>query len=247
MPVKAVLITGAAGGIGSEIARTLGARGHAVLVNDVDAARVTEVVAELRASGVDAEEALFDIRSMTETREALDGLADRYEVDALVNNAGGWVVKPFHESDRDDWEKDIELNLYGVLTVSRVVIEGMIERGRGSIVSIVSDAARVGDPTAPPYAAAKGGVISFSKSLAGAYGRKGLRVNCVSLGVIETPRTIDMLSNEKVRTSLLRRYPAGRLGMPSDVAASVAFLLSDESSWITGQVLPVNGGYTMVG
>jgi 3-oxoacyl-[acyl-carrier protein] reductase len=131
--------------------------------------------------------------------------------------------------------------------VTRAAIGAMMARGSGSIVSIVSDAARVGDPSAAAYAASKGAVISFSKSLAQAYGRSGLRVNCVSLGVIETPRTQEMLANEKVRGSLLKRYPAGRLGKPSDVAASVAFLLSDEAQWITGQILPVNGGYSMLG
>jgi 2-hydroxycyclohexanecarboxyl-CoA dehydrogenase len=247
MAARAALITGAAGGIGREIARKLGEQGFTALINDVDRGRVAEVVEELRADGLQADEAHFDVRSTSEADAAMQALGDRYDVAALVNNAGGWVVKPFHESDRADWEQDIELNLYGVLTVTRAVIGGMRSRGGGSIVSIVSDAARVGDPSAPPYAASKGGVISFSKSLAQAYGPDGLRVNCVSLGVIETPRTADMLANEKLRNSLIRRYPAGRLGKPSDVAASVAFLLSDEAQWVTGQVLPVNGGYSMIG
>ncbi|GAB2960361.1 SDR family oxidoreductase [Amycolatopsis acidiphila] len=243
----AVLVTGAAGGIGREIAFSLGRRGVAVLVNDVDPGRVSAVVKELRAAGVDAADALFDVRSTSEANTAVAKLLERYDIDGLVNNAGAWVVKPFHKSDRSDWEQDIELNLYGVLTVTRAVIEGMMARGGGSIVSVVSDAARVGDPTAPPYAAAKGAVISFSKSIAQAYGRKGIRANCVALGVIETPRTESMLSDEKIRTALLKRYPAGRLGKPSDVAATVAFLLSDKADWITGQVLPVNGGYSMIG
>jgi 3-oxoacyl-[acyl-carrier protein] reductase len=244
---RAALITGAAGGIGRAIAHKLASQGFTALINDVDAGRVAAVVEELRAEGLQADAALFDVRSTSEADAALADLQGRYDVEALVNNAGGWVVKPFHESGRADWEEDIELNLYGVLTVTRAAIGAMMARGSGSIVSIVSDAARVGDPSAAAYAASKGAVISFSKSLAQAYGRSGLRVNCVSLGVIETPRTQEMLANEKVRGSLLKRYPAGRLGKPSDVAASVAFLLSDEAQWITGQILPVNGGYSMLG
>jgi NAD(P)-dependent dehydrogenase (short-subunit alcohol dehydrogenase family) len=247
MAARAALITGAAGGIGREIARKLGEQGFTALINDVDHSRVAEVVEELRADGLQADAAHFDVRSTAEANAALEELGGRYDVAALVNNAGGWVVKPFHESERADWEQDIELNLYGVLTVTRAVIGGMRARGGGSIVSIVSDAARVGDPSAPPYAASKGGVISFSKSLAQAYGRDGLRVNCVSLGVIETPRTREMLADEKIHKALVKRYPAGRLGMPSDVAAGVAFLLSDDAEWVTGQVLPVNGGYSMIG
>jgi 2-hydroxycyclohexanecarboxyl-CoA dehydrogenase len=243
----AVLITGAAGGIGREIANAVGRTGQTILVNDVDPARVEQAVQELRDSGIKAAPALFDVRAMPEATAAVEQLQSEYDVAALVNNAGAWVVKPFHKSDRSDWEQDIELNLYGVLTTTRAVIEGLIARGGGSIVSIVSDAARVGDPSAPPYAAAKGGVISFSKSLAGAYGRKGIRVNCVSLGVIETPRTQEMLADEDLVKTLVKRYPLGRLGKPTDVAGAVAFLLSDEAEWITGQVVAVNGGYTMIG
>jgi NAD(P)-dependent dehydrogenase (short-subunit alcohol dehydrogenase family) len=180
------------------------------------------------------------------------------QVDILVNNAGIPLIKSsqdamaalgqfFPETQRDQWERTMHLITYGVLNCSRAVIVGMMERRWGRIVSVISDAGRVGEQRLVPYSMAKAGVIGFSKALAREVGRNCVTVNCVSPATTETETTAAWIQAQGEK--MMRQYPLakglGRLGRPTDIADAVAFLVSQRSEWITGQVLSVNGGYAM--
>jgi 2-hydroxycyclohexanecarboxyl-CoA dehydrogenase len=177
-------------------------------------------------------------------------------VDILVNNAGIPVSEGsqdaaggafFSQSDRAQWDRTMGLITYGVLNCSRAVIGGMSERRWGRIISIISDAGRVGEPRLVAYSLAKAGVVGFSKALAKEVGRYCVTVNCVSPGTTETEATAEWLREQGER--IMRQYPLARglnrLGRPADIADAAVFLASQRAEWITGQVLSVNGGYSM--
>ena len=249
---KSALVTGAGQGVGKAIASTLARAGATVLVNDVVEARAKDVVAEIRAWGGAAEQAVFDVTDWSQAQSAVDAAGG---VDILVNNAGNAGVegfaalRPFAESDPNEWERYIRINLYGVMNCTRAVLPEMLNREHGRIVTIVSDAGRYGDAYLAPYAAAKAGAAGFCRSVAREVGRHGVTVNCIALGTVRTPSTTrpDEESPERQERlqQQLKKYIIRRLGDPDDPAGLVAFLVSPMASWITGQTYPVNGGYTL--
>ncbi|HEY8530945.1 MAG TPA: SDR family oxidoreductase, partial [Limnochorda sp.] len=168
-------------------------------------------------------------------------------IDVLVNNAGWDKVGLFLESDERTWDRIIAVNLKGVLHCTKAVLSGMVERGRGRIVNISSDAGRVGSSGEAVYAAAKAGVIGFSKALAREVARYRINVNVVCPGPTDTALFAEVArENPKLGDALARAIPFGRLAVPEEVAAAVAFLASDDARFITGQTLSVSGGLTMV-
>lgn len=242
---ETALVTGAGRGMGAAIAETLAESGATVAVNDVDADRLDDTVAAVEAAGGDALAAPADVTDHGAVGEMVAAVeADLGTVDVLVNNAGGWTTEWFADSTPEQWVRDIELNLHGVLNCTHHVLPGMVEQEHGVVVSIVSDAGRVGEPRCAPYAAAKAGVEGFTRTVATEYGRDGVRANCVSMGTTETPRTAELLAGD-TRERVVENYPLGRLGRPADAAAAVCFLASDAAGWVTGQTYPVNGGFTM--
>jgi 2-hydroxycyclohexanecarboxyl-CoA dehydrogenase len=171
-------------------------------------------------------------------------------VEALVNNAGWDVLARFVEGPPELWDRVIAINLKGVLNATHAVLPGMIARGRGRVVSIASDAGRVGSSGEAVYSACKAGVIGFSKALAREVARAGITVNCVCPGPTETALLESVMSGEggeKVLAGMRRAIPLGRLGRPEDIAPAVVYLLSDGAAYVTGQVLSVSGGLTMHG
>jgi 2-hydroxycyclohexanecarboxyl-CoA dehydrogenase len=192
----------------------------------------------------------LDVTEGQSVGAALDRVgAELGPVDILVNNAGWDGLVPFLETDEAFWDRVIEINLKGCLRTTRRVVPGMVERGYGRVVNIGSDSARVGSSLEAVYSGAKGGVISFTKTLAREVARHGVTANTVSPGPIDTPLLQQMLAagGESVRIieALQRAVPMRRLGQPEDVAAAVAFLTSDRAGFITGQTLSVSGGLTM--
>ena len=172
-------------------------------------------------------------------------------IDGLVNNAGWDVFKPFIKSTPEEWDKLIQINFIGMLNMHYAVLKGMVARNSGSIVNIASDAARVGSSGEAVYAACKGGLVSFSKTLAREHSRHNIKVNVICPGPTDTALLAGVTEGasnpEKLRDAFIRAIPLGRLGQPEDLASSIAFFLSDDASFITGQVLSVSGGLTMNG
>jgi NAD(P)-dependent dehydrogenase (short-subunit alcohol dehydrogenase family) len=239
---KRALVTGAGRGVGRGIATTLAQAGATVVVNDIGA-RADDAVQEIRAAGGDARSSVFDV---TDWGMVSDAVADMGRIDILVNNAGNSGTDTFNlvsfvETEPKDWDTFFRINLYGVMHCARAALPGMIEEGWGRIVTIVSESARTGEPKLAAYSAAKAGAAGFGRSLAKEVGRHGITVNSIALGTIATPG----VGNPETIEKLLRNYAIRRRGEPGDAAGFVAFLASDYASWITGQTIPVNGGYSM--
>lgn len=242
------VVTGGAGGIGTAIGDALARDGWDVAVWDLDgaaaAASATQLIADhgRRARGM-----AVDVSSVADVRAAVDEVeAELGPVGALVNNAGIDVVKPFVDSTEEEWDRIIAVNLKGTIACCRAVIDGMIERGAGAIVSIASDAALVGASGEAVYSATKGGIVSFTKALARELARYGVRANCVCPGPTETALLAQVAEfSEKLYAGLTRAIPMRRTAQPDDIAPAVAFLLSDGAGYITGQTLSVSGGLTM--
>jgi NAD(P)-dependent dehydrogenase (short-subunit alcohol dehydrogenase family) len=256
---RIALVTGAGRGIGAEICRTLAAEGVLIAVNDLFQDRADETASEIEKAGGRAIGVAADVTDPDSVTSAVERIASELgPVDILVNNAGIPAVSAndalpsaggfFKDSDREHWDRTMGLITYGVLNCSRAVIEGMQERRWGRIVNVISDAGRVGEPRLVAYSMAKAGVIGFSKALAKEAGRHAVTVNCVSPATTVTDATREWIEDQG--DQIMRSYPLSRglnrLGLPSDIASAVAFLASRRAEWITGQVLSVNGGYSMV-
>jgi 3-oxoacyl-[acyl-carrier protein] reductase len=235
---RVALVTGAGQGVGAGIASSLAAAGAAVAVNDLQPERASAVADALgeRAVGV-----AFDVTELGAVRAGVAEVERALgPVDVLVNNAGiptaGFPQVPFAESDPDLWPRFVDLNLYGVLNCTHAVIADMTDRGWGRVVTISSEAGRLGLGIGVSlYGAAKAGAVGLMRHLAVEVAPAGVTANCLSLGLM------DNVPGEWAE-AMARRVPRGRLGSPADVGAAVVFLASDEAGWITGQVLPVNGG-----
>lgn len=241
---RSALVTGAASGMGAAIARRLDAGGARVVVADIQVEMGAEVAASL-ADGMFVEMDLSRSESVTAAAEHV--LAEVGTVDILVNCAGFDVVMPFLDTDEELWDSLIAVNLYGPLRTTKAFLPGMIERGWGRIVNISSDAGRVGSSGEGVYSACKGGQIAFTKTIAREVARSGVTVNCVCPGPTDTPPVRRTLAEggEKYMQALVRAIPMRRLGQPADIAAAVAYLVSEEAGFVTGQTLSVSGGMSM--
>jgi NAD(P)-dependent dehydrogenase (short-subunit alcohol dehydrogenase family) len=246
---RRVLVTGAGQGVGRALLLGFARAGASVVVNDLDPVRAAAVVDEAEALGADAVAAVFDV---TDHEAVADAVAAVGGVDVLVNNAGnagteGFGARgAFFESDPADWEPFLQVNLYGVLHCCRAVLPGMVERGWGRIITIVSDAGRTGDPGGAVYGAAKAGAAGLTRSLALEHGRHGITANNISLGTMRTPATEAVWSDPDapMAKAILRDYVVRRPGDPDEVAALAVLLASPHGDWITGQTYPLNGGYS---
>jgi len=253
---QVAFVTGAGQGAGRAIATTF-ARHNAggVAVNDFVAERAESVAAEIRALGVPAVAAPGDVGDHGAVQAALATAEQALgPVTILVNNAGNagpsatmGFSPQFWETEPADWDRYFRTNLFGVMNCSHAAMPGMVSQGRGRIVTIISDAGRIGEARLAAYSAAKAGAAGFMRALAREAGRHGINCNAISLSTLEPPfeerELAEFLEHERTREQL-SRYVIRRFGKPEDVANMVLFLCSDAASWITGQTYPVNGGYS---
>jgi len=248
---RAVVVTGGANGIGAAIARRLAEEGCAVGILDLDAASGEKLVDEIAAGGGRVNLHAADITDYDAVARAVEAFEAAFgPVTFLVNNAGWDSAVSFLDSTPDFWRKVVDINLFGPLNVNHVVLRGMAARGFGRVVNIASDAGRVGSSGEAVYSACKGGIIAFTKTIARELVGKGVIVNTICPGPTDTAILRSFLEGPdgtRIAEGLKRAIPMRRLGVPEDYPGLVAFLLSDDAAYITGQTISVSGGLTMHG
>ncbi|MFC1885688.1 SDR family NAD(P)-dependent oxidoreductase [Thermodesulfobacteriota bacterium] len=245
---KVAVVTGGAQGIGEAIAKRLAGEGATIGIFDIQSEKAQQVADDIASRGGSAEVFTVDITNTKDVHQAVAGAENKFEkIDILINNAGWSKLVPFMNITGELCDKLMAVNLKGLMTVTRAVAGGMINRNYGRIVNIASDAGRVGSTNDAVYSACKGGVIAITKTLAQEFARYNIFVNCISPGIIETPllaTTTD--TNSKRSAAFMKRIPLRRRGKPEEVASAVAFFASEDASYITGQTLSVSGGLTMI-
>jgi meso-butanediol dehydrogenase/(S,S)-butanediol dehydrogenase/diacetyl reductase len=231
---KSALVTGGGSGIGRAICIRFASEGASVVVADLLGERAEEVAVAIGGRAVQADvTSAADVARMVQTAGG---------VDVLVNNAGGGMANGVLETDEEEWDQDLALNLKSAFLCSKAVLPAMIERGGGVIVNIASVNGMAYFAN-EPYSAAKAGLINFTRSMAARYGPQGIRAVAIAPGTIRTPLWQERVDKKpEIFERLMRWYPLQRVGEPEDVAAAAAFLASDDASWITGEVLRVDGG-----
>ena len=239
---KTAIITGGASGIGLACARLFTREGARVAIfgrrqDRLDQARKQIGDSVLAVQGDITHEQ--DIQRLVDTT-----LKELGQVDILINNAGTFTGGPLHETDAEAWDRVFNTNMTGVFQLTRRVLPSMVEQGSGSIIHISSILGMVAMPQTAAYNASKGALNQFSKSIAVEYGAQGIRSNALCPGMIETEMTEELRSDTALMAEFLKGYPLGRFGQPEEVAQACLFLASDESAFITGTTLPIDGGYT---
>ena len=249
---RTVIVTGGGGGIGGATSQRFAAEGAKVAVFDMNLAAAQKVADEIKAAGGVAAAVQCDITDRTAVDAAVAATESQLgPIDVLVNNAGWDVFKPFVKTVPAEWEKLIAINLTGALHMHHAVLPGMVERNRGRIVNIASDAARGGSSGEAVYSACKGGLVALTKTLAREHARHNITLNVVCPGPTDTALLAGVAEGARDPAKLLEAFrsaiPLGRLGQPDDLASAIAFFGSDDAAFITGQVISVSGGLTMHG
>ncbi|MCM3674450.1 MULTISPECIES: SDR family NAD(P)-dependent oxidoreductase [Peribacillus] len=248
MNKRMAFITGAGSGIGREIAKKLASRNFNIIVADINLKNAEETVSIIEKSGFEARAVHCDVTKLESVKKAVEESVKHFHrIDILVNNAGWDKVEPFLKSNPSTWKRIIDINLLGQIHTCKEILPLMIENGYGKVVNIASDAARVGSSGEAVYSAAKGGVIAFTKTIAREMARHKLNINCIAPGPADTPLFQEIGSyNEGIAGALEKAIPFRRLAQPEDIASAVAYFVSEDAGYITGQTLSVNGGLTMV-
>jgi NAD(P)-dependent dehydrogenase (short-subunit alcohol dehydrogenase family) len=245
---RVALVTGAAMGIGKGIALLFAQQGAKVIAADVDAQAGNATAEEIRATGAQCIFQRTDVSVEAEVKMAVAAAQKEFGhyVDVLANVVGIAHESPAHLLDLADWNRILTVNLTSMFLCAKHVLPGMIEAKHGSIVNITSVQGLFGFPGYPHYAASKGGIISLTRQMAREYAQHQIRVNCIAPGTVETPMNVQVLERvphpAELRRAWERMHPLGRIGQPIDVAWGALFLACDESSWITGQCLSIDGG-----
>jgi len=258
---KSVIVTGGGSNIGRAISLAFARERAHLTVAEIDAGQGDKTVAEAERQGAASAQVIrTDVTKWESVAAMVKAVEGRHgRVDVLVNNVGWTYDRLFVEKTREEWEKEVQINLWGMINCTRAVLDGMIERRAGVVVSIGSDAGRMGEFREAVYGACKAGIIALSKSLAREVGRHGIRLNVVCPGMTIPPSEEEIgglsmwaqeanraFSTPEMKARIAKAYPLRRIGTPDDVAPAVVFLASDAASFITGQTVSVSGGYTMM-
>jgi 2-hydroxycyclohexanecarboxyl-CoA dehydrogenase len=258
---KSIIVTGGGSNIGRAISLAFAREGVHLTIAEIDEAQGGKTAVEAQRLGAaSAEVVKTDVTRMDSVQAMVQAVeARRGRVDVLVNNVGWTYDRLFVEKTREEWDKEVQLNLWGMINCTRAVLDGMIARKAGVVVSMGSDAGRMGEFREAVYGACKAGIIALSKSLAREVGRHGIRLNvvCPGMTVPASDEDIGELSmwaqdanrafaTPEMKARIAKAYPLRRIGTPEDVAPAVVFLASDAASFVTGQTLSVSGGYTMM-
>jgi NAD(P)-dependent dehydrogenase (short-subunit alcohol dehydrogenase family) len=243
---KNILITGSAKGIGRQIALAAAAEGVNIGLHYRESEEAAlKVVKEISDFGVNVAPVKGDIARLQDVKQIKEILDENIgSIDFIVNNAGWAQVKPFFKYEPEEWKREVDVCFFGVLNLVHTFMPDMISRNQGKFINIVGDSARTGDRNLIISAAARSGAISFLKSLASDVGRNNVQCNTVSLGLIDQG---ELGFSEATLEKLIKQYPLRRLGKANDVKGMILFLLSDSADWITGQVISINGGHSMLG
>ncbi len=245
---RVAVVTGAASGIGLAISRRLASDGASVALVDLDADAAERAAADLRGEGARAIGAGADVSDRASVEKALDKARSEFgPIEIMVTSAGISINAPFLDITLEDWNRVIDVNLTGTFHCLQLAVPDMIARGWGRIVTISSSSAQTGAPTMAHYSASKGGVVVLTKTLALELGQYGITVNTIPPRMVVTPMMLAApfatgANGDEVLKQMAARSPVRRLGVPEDIAAATAFLCSEEASYITGQVIGVNGG-----
>lgn len=245
---RVALVTGAAMGIGKGIALLFAQEGAKVIAADINVQAGNATAEDIRASGGQCIFRRTDVSVEAEVKAAVAAAQKEFgdPIDVLANVAGIAHESPAHLLDLADWNRILSVNLTSMFLCAKYVLPGMLAAKRGSIVNITSVQGLFGFPGYPHYAASKGGVVSLTRQLAREYARDGIRVNCIAPGTVETPMNVQVLERvpnpTELRRAWERMHPLGRIGQPIDIAWGALFLACDESSWITGQCISIDGG-----
>lgn len=257
---KSVIVTGSGSNIGRAIALAFAREGAKVAIVDIDEVQCNKVAAEARALRAgDVLAVRTDVTNWDDVQKMVARVDETFGgVHVLVNNVGWTLDRLFMEKPREEWEKEIQLNLWSNINCTRAALDRMVRQGSGSVVNIGSDAGRMGEFREAVYGATKAGVIALAKSLSREYGRKGIRFNTVCPGTT-MPDSDEEIGERSIwatgmkdwntpemRERIAKAYPLRRVGRPEDVSNAVLFMASDASSFVTGQTLSVSGGYTMM-
>jgi len=243
---KSAIITGAGSGIGRGIALAFSKEGANVVVADINEQGGKETV-ELIKQEKKSSQAVFvktDVSRAEDINNMVQACLDSFgKIDILVNNAGILMSGPLHEMNEQDWDKILSVNLKSVFLASKRVIPGMLKQGKGKIINTTSIAGLIGFNEMGAYCATKGGIIALSKSMAIDYAPSGININCIAPGVIRTQMTKAMLEDPAIKEAFASNTPYPRFGEPKDIAMAAVYLASDESDFMVGHVLTVDGGY----
>lgn len=248
MSGKTALVTGGGSGIGRETSLLFARAGARVAIADLNHDAAEETASLVAAEGGEAVGLRVDVQDPALAGAVVATTLERFgSLDVLVNNAACWTIKKFEDQTHEDYMRDVNVTLIGTMVMTQAVYGAMREAKSGAVVNLISDSGRIGEQYLVPYGAAKAGVVGFTKGFAREAGAYGIRCNAVSPGTTLTPGSSEMIDEWGGEEKLKRAYPLRRLGRPIDQANAILFLASDLTSWVTGQIISVSGGYTMAG